>query len=114
MEHPGNIQSSQSELKSLLIALATFGITFFVRPLGAILLGAFADRHGRKSAFLLTICLMMFGTAIIAVLPTYAVIGPLAPLMGCPPASNCMDTVTARRALLGQSDSLSGIWRPFQ
>jgi MHS family proline/betaine transporter-like MFS transporter len=71
---------SQSELKSLLIALATFGITFFVRPLGAILLGAFADRHGRKSAFLLTICLMMFGTAIIAVLPTYAVIGPLAPL----------------------------------
>ena len=47
---------SNSDLKSLLIALATFGITFFIRPLGAILLGAFADRHGRKSAFMLTIC----------------------------------------------------------
>ncbi|MGA9010158.1 MAG: MFS transporter [Xanthobacteraceae bacterium] len=43
------------------------------------MLGAFADRHGRKKAFMLTIALMMFGTAIIAVLPTYAVIGPLAP-----------------------------------
>ena len=71
---------SNSDLESLLIALATFGITFFIRPLGAILLGAFADRHGRKSAFMLTICLMMFGTAIIAVVPTYAVIGPLAPI----------------------------------
>ena len=72
---------SNSDLESLLIALATFGITFFIRPLGAILLGAFADRHGRKSAFLLTICLMMFGTAMIAVVPTYAVIGPLAPII---------------------------------
>jgi MFS transporter, MHS family, proline/betaine transporter len=71
---------AKSDLESLLIALATFGITFFIRPLGAILLGAFADRHGRKSAFLLTIGLMMLGTAIIAVLPTYAAIGPLAPL----------------------------------
>ena len=71
---------SRTDLESLLIALATFGITFFVRPLGAILIGAFADRHGRKKAFMLTIALMMFGTAIIAVLPTYAVIGPLAPL----------------------------------
>ncbi len=46
---------ARNDLESLLIALATFGITFFVRPLGAILLGAFADRHGRKKAFMLTI-----------------------------------------------------------
>jgi MHS family proline/betaine transporter-like MFS transporter len=71
---------SKSDLESLLIALATFGITFFIRPLGAILLGAFADRRGRKAAFMLTIALMMFGTAIIAVIPTFAVIGPLAPI----------------------------------
>ncbi len=71
---------SKSDLESLLIASATFGITFFIRPLGAILLGAFADRRGRKQAFMLTIALMMFGTAIIAVIPTYAVIGPLAPI----------------------------------
>jgi MHS family proline/betaine transporter-like MFS transporter len=70
---------SQSEMELLLIALATFGITFFVRPLGAILLGAYADRRGRKAAFLLTICLMMVGTAMIAGMPTYAVIGPFAP-----------------------------------
>jgi MHS family proline/betaine transporter-like MFS transporter len=71
---------SKSELESLLIALATFGITFFIRPLGGILLGAFADRHGRKAAFMATIGLMMLGTAIIAVIPTYATIGPLAPI----------------------------------
>jgi MHS family proline/betaine transporter-like MFS transporter len=71
---------SHSDLESLLIALATFGITFFIRPLGAILLGAFADRHGRKSAFVLTICLRMLGTAMIAATPTFAVIGPLAPM----------------------------------
>jgi MFS transporter, MHS family, proline/betaine transporter len=72
---------TKSDMESLLIALATFGITFFIRPLGAIILGAFADRHGRKAAFVLTIGLMMLGTAIIAFLPTYAVIGPLAPIV---------------------------------
>jgi MHS family proline/betaine transporter-like MFS transporter len=71
---------TQNDAESLLIALATFGITFFIRPLGAIVLGAFADHHGRKAAFMLTIALMMFGTAIIAVLPSYAAIGPLAPI----------------------------------
>jgi MHS family proline/betaine transporter-like MFS transporter len=71
---------SNNDVESLLIALATFGITFFIRPLGAIVLGAFADRHGRKAAFMLTIVLMMFGTAIIVVIPVYAEIGPLAPI----------------------------------
>ena len=71
---------ASSEALSLLITLATFGVTFLVRPLGAILLGSFADRHGRKAAFSLTIGLMMLGTAIIVVIPTYAAIGPLAPI----------------------------------
>jgi MHS family proline/betaine transporter-like MFS transporter len=71
---------SKNDAESLLIALATFGITFFIRPLGAIVIGAFADRHGRKTAFMLTIALMMLGTAIIAVIPTYSVIGLLAPI----------------------------------
>lgn len=71
---------SKSDAESFLIALAAFGITFFIRPLGAIILGAFADRHGRKAGFVLTITLMMFGTAIIAAIPTYSVIGPLAPI----------------------------------
>lgn len=71
---------SKSAAESFLIALATFGITFFVRPLGGIVLGAFADRRGRKAAFILTIGLMMLGTAIIAFTPSYALIGPLAPM----------------------------------
>lgn len=72
---------AQDEAVSLLLAFATFGVTFFVRPLGAIVLGAFADRHGRKAALTLAIVLMMVGTAIIAVAPTYSVIGPLAPML---------------------------------
>jgi MHS family proline/betaine transporter-like MFS transporter len=71
---------TRSQAESLLIALATFGITFFIRPVGAVIIGTFADRRGRKAAFALTIALMMVGTAIIAIIPTYATIGPLAPI----------------------------------
>jgi MHS family proline/betaine transporter-like MFS transporter len=70
-----------NETVSLLLALATFGVTFFVRPFGAVVIGNYADRHGRKAAFMLTIVLMMIGTAIIAVAPTYAAIGIFAPLL---------------------------------
>jgi len=72
---------SSSDIESLLVAFATFGITFFVRPLGAIILGVFADRHGRKAALTLSIALMMLGTGVIAVTPTYSAIGPLAPIV---------------------------------
>lgn len=70
-----------NETVSLLLALATFGVTFFMRPFGAIVLGSYADRYGRKAAFTLTIILMMAGTAIIAVAPTYSSIGLLAPIL---------------------------------
>jgi MHS family proline/betaine transporter-like MFS transporter len=70
-----------NETVSLLLALATFGVTFFMRPLGAIVIGNYADRHGRKAAFTFTILLMMVGTAMIAATPTYAAIGILAPLL---------------------------------
>ena len=66
---------------SLLLALLTFGVPFFMRPLGAIVIGNYADRHGRKAAFTLTIMLMMAGTAAIAVAPTYAMAGAFAPLL---------------------------------
>jgi MHS family proline/betaine transporter-like MFS transporter len=69
------------ETVSLLLALATFGVTFFMRPLGAIVLGSYADRYGRKAAFALTIMLMMIGTAIIVVAPTYSSIGIIAPIL---------------------------------
>ena len=66
---------------SLLLTLGTFGVSFFMRPLGAIVLGAYADRAGRKAALTLSIVLMMTGTLIIAILPTYRTIGVAAPLV---------------------------------
>jgi MHS family proline/betaine transporter-like MFS transporter len=72
---------SGDETMSLLLALATFGVTFFMRPVGAIILGAYADRHGRKAAFTLTIVLMTVGTALIVVTPTYSSIGLVAPVL---------------------------------
>src|SRR6516165_10768414 len=54
------------ETISLLLTFITFGVPFFMRPLGAIVLGGYADRHGRKATLVLTIGLMLLGTAVIA------------------------------------------------
>jgi MHS family proline/betaine transporter-like MFS transporter len=70
-----------NETASLLLTFASFGVTFVVRPFGAIVLGDFADRHGRKAALTLTISMMMVGTAITAFAPTYASVGIFAPIM---------------------------------
>ncbi|QRX83927.1 MFS transporter [Glaciimonas sp. PAMC28666] len=64
---------------SLLITFATFGVSFFMRPLGAVILGAYSDRVGRKAALTFSIMLMMIGTLMIAIMPTYASIGLWAP-----------------------------------
>jgi MHS family proline/betaine transporter-like MFS transporter len=64
---------------SLLVTFATFGVSFFMRPLGAIVLGAYSDRVGRKAALTLSIALMMLGTALIAFMPSYDSIGLWAP-----------------------------------
>ncbi|MBV7484676.1 MFS transporter [Bordetella sp. BOR01] len=60
---------------SLLLGLATFGVAFLIRPLGGLVLGIYADRHGRKRALSLMILMMAGGTAMIGMLPTYASIG---------------------------------------
>jgi MHS family proline/betaine transporter-like MFS transporter len=62
-------------------AFLFFGLGFVVRPLGAVLIGAYGDRAGRKAALTLTILLMAAGTGIIAVCPGYASIGAAAPLL---------------------------------
>lgn len=64
---------------SLLLTFLTFGVTFVVRPLGAVVLGAYADRHGRKSAIQLSIVLMAGASGTIALVPDYGSIGILAP-----------------------------------
>jgi MFS transporter, MHS family, proline/betaine transporter len=71
---------TQSEYGSLLLATATFGVGFFMRPVGGILLGILADRKGRKSALLVIIALMTVAIALIGFAPTYAAIGVAAPL----------------------------------
>lgn len=71
---------SNSSVTSLLLSLGTFGTAFVVRPIGALVIGSYADRNGRRPALLLTIGLMMLGTLIIAVTPVYARIGVAAPV----------------------------------
>ncbi|VFT48487.1 MFS transporter [Pseudomonas aeruginosa] len=72
---------SGDEYTSLLMALATFGVGFFMRPVGGVLLGLYADRRGRKAAMQLIILLMTLSIAMIAFAPTYAAIGVGAPLL---------------------------------
>ncbi|RZT29648.1 MFS transporter [Cupriavidus agavae] len=69
------------DLTSFLLTVATFGVGFFMRPVGAIVLGVYADRVGRKAALTLTILLMALGTAIIGLAPTYDSIGLWAPAL---------------------------------
>src|SRR5947199_5306179 len=64
-----------------MLALATFGAGFLMRPLGAIVLGSYIDRRGRRAGLLLTLSLMAFGTLSIACLPGYAALGLAAPLL---------------------------------
>lgn len=64
---------------SLLLTVATFGVGFVMRPVGALVLGTLADRRGRKAALSLTILLMALGTAMIGFAPTYAMAGAWAP-----------------------------------
>jgi MFS transporter, MHS family, proline/betaine transporter len=65
---------------SLLLTFGTFGTAYLVRPLGAIVLGAYADRAGRKASLMASILLMLIGTFMMAVMPTYETIGVAAPL----------------------------------
>src|SRR6201998_2321430 len=66
---------------SLMLSLMTFGAGFLMRPLGALVLGAYTDRNGRRAGLLLTLGMMSIGIFSIACMPTYATIGLLAPLL---------------------------------
>ncbi|HXP04638.1 MAG TPA: MFS transporter [Stellaceae bacterium] len=66
---------------SLLVTFGAFGLAFLVRPLGAIFVGSYSDRHGRKAGLTLSIALMMIGTTLMAVTPGYATIGLAAPIL---------------------------------
>ena len=68
-----------SEYASLMKSLMTFAAGYLMRPIGAVLLGAYIDRHGRRKGLLLTLTLMAIGTLSVACMPSYATIGLIAP-----------------------------------
>ncbi|MCA8090859.1 MFS transporter [Burkholderia anthina] len=72
---------AKDPLVSLLFAVGTFAAGFFARPLGAMLIGSFADRVGRRAAMTMSIWLMAAGTAAIGLCPSYATLGVAAPLI---------------------------------
>jgi MFS transporter, MHS family, alpha-ketoglutarate permease len=66
---------------ALISTLATYALAFFFRPLGGWLLGRFADLRGRRTAMMLTIALMAGGSLAIGLLPTFTLVGWLAPIL---------------------------------
>ena len=70
-----------SEVASLMLTFMTFGAGFLMRPLGAIVLGAYVDKVGRRRGLIVTLALMAVGTLLIAFVPGYAVIGMAAPVL---------------------------------
>ena len=72
---------SDNPTTAIIASLATYGVGYVARPLGAIFLGHWGDRHGRKSVLVLCMFIMGFSTVAVGFLPTYKDVGPLAPLM---------------------------------
>ena len=72
---------AENEFISIMQSFLAFGMGFLMRPLGAIVLGAYMDKHGRKKGLLLTLTLMAIGTLTIALCPGYESIGILAPII---------------------------------
>ncbi len=70
-----------NETASLLLTLGTFGVAYLMRPIGAIVIGAYTDRAGRKAGLTLSILLMVIGTTMTALMPGYATIGLAAPIL---------------------------------
>src|SRR5580698_4460356 len=72
---------SHSAYASLLLTLLAFAAGFVMRPVGAIVLGAYIDHHGRRNGLILTLAMMAVGTLSIGCLPGYQTLGLLAPLL---------------------------------
>ena len=72
---------SDSEFATLMATFMTFGVAYLSRPLGAILIGPYVDRYGRRRGLILTLCLMAIGTLAISTVPSFGSIGYLAPIL---------------------------------
>ena len=101
---------ANSETASIMLSLATFGIGFLMRPIGAIVLGAYIDRVGRRQGLLVTLAIMAIGTLTITFTPDYSRIGILAPLIVL--AGRLLQGFSAGAELGGVSVYLSEIATP--
>lgn len=72
---------SDNEYVSLMMSLVTFAFGFLARPVGAIVLGSYADRHGRRAGLIMALALMSIGIIAVACTPSYASIGIAAPII---------------------------------
>jgi len=77
----GSFFTDKSLEKQQLFAALVFALGFIARPVGSLLFGYFADRHGRRNALMLSVLLMCFGSLVIALTPTVATIGVAAPII---------------------------------
>ncbi|MFH8565911.1 MFS transporter [Streptomyces sp. NPDC017988] len=74
-------KSADNSLVPLLSTFAVFAVGFFMRPVGGLLMGAVADRRGRRAALTVTILLMGGSSLLVGLTPTYASVGVLAPVV---------------------------------
>ncbi|MGW2342074.1 MFS transporter [Streptomyces sp. NPDC001661] len=74
-------KSADNSLVPLLATFAVFAVGFFMRPVGGLLMGAVADRRGRRAALTVTILLMGGSSLLVGITPTYASVGVLAPVV---------------------------------
>src|SRR3984957_20650261 len=72
---------SHSQFASLMLSLATFGAGFVTRPIGAVVIGSYSDRVGRKPAMILSFVMMGCAIIALAVTPSYETIGVAAPII---------------------------------
>jgi MHS family alpha-ketoglutarate permease-like MFS transporter len=72
---------SDNQTTALMLSSLTFGLSFLARPLGAFLMGVYADKKGRKAALTMSVTMMCAGSLLIALTPTYGTIGIAAPIL---------------------------------
>jgi MFS family permease len=101
---------SRDPYASLMASFMAFGAAFLMRPLGALVLGAYADRHGRRAALLRTLALMTIAIVSLTLMPGYARIGLAAPMLVV--ASRLLQGFSAGMELGGVSVYLAEIAPP--
>lgn len=72
---------SENQSMAIIASLATYGVGYIARPIGAFVLGHYGDTHGRKNVLVLCMFLMGFSTLLVGLLPTYQQVGILAPIL---------------------------------